>query len=409
MYKWHLENPIVELWKTNLSAISRICKLHIQISNVHMCVVPGPASQDAVFKSVYASPGLQCKGGLVGATKKNCPSPTILPIQIQIINSNDSACNSNTTSSNKASCRSRHAAGSHVDAAAAMPVVATTHLLDNGGSEAKGGDSEAGWRWRLIHPQLCVILAHATSAVHASLFAIATGTNVATSPWWSMWWMLTQKTWPLYIFVPWILQYTLHMACRIELDFNTTGDLFRQWTQYSSFFNVVESLQSHFILTMSHWSSGLPVCFPSQGTQVQIPRGYLCETGILLLALSRYIGDPDVIDHVWGGLRPEPSLGPHADNVIIPLDLTQLFSPGFMLVAGPPSSFTSDGVGCWGGALWRACILTSFSPCLTGPVDYLFASCHKGPRFKSPGGYLCETGILLLALSHYNVSNLPWF
>jgi hypothetical protein len=37
----------------------------------------------------------------------------------------------------------------------------------------------------------------------------------------------------------------------------------------------VESLQSHFILTMSHWSSGLPVCFPSQGTRVQIPRGVL--------------------------------------------------------------------------------------------------------------------------------------
>jgi hypothetical protein len=48
-----------------------------------------------------------------------------------------------------------------------------------------------------------------------------------------------------------------------------------------------------------------------------------------------------------------------------------------------------------------ACNLTSFSPCLTGPVDYLFASRHKGPRFKSPGGYLCETGILLLALSRY--------
>jgi hypothetical protein len=28
------------------------------------------------------------------------------------------------------------------------------------------------------------------------------------------------------------------------------------------------------------------------------PRGgYLCETGIVLLALSRYSGDPDVIDH----------------------------------------------------------------------------------------------------------------
>jgi hypothetical protein len=51
--------------------------------------------------------------------------------------------------------------------------------------------------------------------------------------------------------------------------------------------------------------------------------------------------------------------------------------------------------------LWRACNLTPFSPCLTGPVDYLFASHHKGLRFKYPGGYLCETGILLLALSCY--------
>ncbi len=36
-------------------------------------------------------------------------------------------------------------------------------------------------------------------------------------------------------------------------------------------------------------------------------------------------------------------------------------------------------------------------------MDYLFASHHKGPRFKSPGGYLCETGILLLVLSRYNI------
>jgi hypothetical protein len=112
------------------------------------------------------------------------------------------------------------------------------------------------------------------------------------------------------------------------------------------------------------------------------PGGYLCETGILLLALYRYIGDPDVIDHcgvVWGGPRPEASLGPRAHNVIIPLDLTQLSCPGFTLAAGLPSGFTTDGVGCWGGALWRARNLTSFSPCLTGPVDYPFASCHKGP------------------------------
>jgi hypothetical protein len=49
-------------------------------------------------------------------------------------------------------------------------------------------------------------------------------------------------------------------------------------------------------------------------------------------------------------------------------------------------------------ALWRACNLTSFSPCLTGPVDYLFASRHKGPRFN-----LCGTGILLLLLSRYSI------
>ncbi len=40
--------------------------------------------------------------------------------------------------------------------------------------------------------------------------------------------------------------------------------------------------------TMTHWSSGLPVCFPSWETRVQSPGGYLSETGILLLALSCY-------------------------------------------------------------------------------------------------------------------------
>ncbi len=57
-----------------------------------------------------------------------------------------------------------------------------------------------------------------------------------------------------------------------------------------------------------------------------------------------------------------------------------------MLAAGCPSS-------CWGGALCRACNLTVFTACLTGPVDYPFASRHEVPGFKSPGGYLCETGI----------------
>ncbi len=43
-------------------------------------------------------------------------------------------------------------------------------------------------------------------------------------------------------------------------------------------------------------------------------------------------------------------------------------------------------------ALWRACNLTLFSPCLTGPVDYLFASRHKGPGFKSPWGTCVKPG-----------------
>ncbi len=37
-----------------------------------------------------------------------------------------------------------------------------------------------------------------------------------------------------------------------------------------------------------------------KGHRFKSPGGYLCETGILLLMLSRYIGDPDVIDHQQG-------------------------------------------------------------------------------------------------------------
>ncbi len=68
------------------------------------------------------------------------------------------------------------------------------------------------------------------------------------------------------------------------------------------------------------------------------------------------------------------------------------FLSQFHVTAGLLSGFTTDGVGCWGGALWRACNLTLFSPCLTGPVDYLFASRHDGPGFKSPGGTYVKPG-----------------
>ncbi len=149
----------------------------------------------------------------------------------------------------------------------------------------------------------------------------------------------------------------------------------------------MESLQSHCIHTQSHWSSGSTLCFLSRGTWVQSPGGYLCETGILLLALSCYIGDADLIDHcglVWGGLRPELSLGCCADNVIIPPDPTQLFYPGFTLAAGSPSSFITDIVGCWVGSpvesLQSLCIHTQ-SHWSSG---YCFPS--WGTWVQSPGG-----------------------
>ncbi len=63
----------------------------------------------------------------------------------------------------------------------------------------------------------------------------------------------------------------------------------------------MESLQSHFILTMSHWSSGLPVCFLSQGTQVQIPRGVLMwnrDSPVSVVSLHWWPR------HDWSSLQP---------------------------------------------------------------------------------------------------------
>jgi hypothetical protein len=98
---------------------------------------------------------------------------------------------------------------------------------------------------------------------------------------------------------------------------------------------------------------------------------------------------PDsVISLHWS--PPKPSLGCCADNVIIPVDLTQLFCPSFILAGGPPSSFTTDIVGCWGGALWRTCNLTAHSS--TGPVVHPFASRHEGPGFNPQGGTYVKPG-----------------
>ncbi len=152
------------------------------------------------------------------------------------------------------------------------------------------------------------------------------------------------------------------------------------------------SLHSHHV-SLVQWSTRL---LPAMRNQVQSPGGFLCDTGILLLALSRYIGDPSVIDHcglVWGGALSRTITRPlyrQYDNPTwsyLAL-LSRFHAPG-------RSSFQLYNCHSrlMGGTLWRACNLTSFTPCLTGPVDYRFKSRHEEPGFN-PQGYLCETRIL---------------
>jgi hypothetical protein len=65
----------------------------------------------------------------------------------------------------------------------------------------------------------------------------------------------------------------------------------------------VQILQSHCIHTQFHLSSGVPACFLSWGTQVQSRGGDLCETGVLLLALSRYSSENIYVERLWDSTR----------------------------------------------------------------------------------------------------------
>ncbi len=109
----------------------------------------------------------------------------------------------------------------------------------------------------------------------------------------SLAWQCDNPTWSHTALLSWF-----HARCRSS---------FRLHNRHSRLLggSPVKSLQSHCIHTQFHWTSGSPDCFPSWGTRFQSPEGYLCGIGIFLLALSRYIGDPDKIDH-W----PHPRLSP---------------------------------------------------------------------------------------------------
>jgi hypothetical protein len=159
-------------------------------------------------------------------------------------------------------------------------------------------------------------------------------------------------------------------------------------------YQAVESLQSHFILTMSHWSSGLPVCFPSKGTRVQIPWEVLMwnwDSPVCVVSLNWWPR------HDWSFVASLKRASfwtitrPSCDNVIIPLDLTHLSCPGFTLTAGLPSGFATT-ESLLGESPVESLQSHFISPCLTSPVDYLFTSRHKGPGFKSPGGTYVKPG-----------------
>ncbi len=99
---------------------------------------------------------------------------------------------------------------------------------------------------------------------------------------------------------------------------------------------------------------------------------------------------------------PQLSLGPRADNVTVHLDLNSFpvlvsRSLQVFLLALQPTESAAGGEPCEEPAISH----DSHHVSLVQWTN-LFASRHKGHRFKSPGGYLCETGILLLALSRYS-------
>ncbi len=145
------------------------------------------------------------------------------------------------------------------------------------------------------------------------------------------------------------------------------------------------SLHSYTV-PLVQWSTRLLPVMRDPGS---IPRGVLMwnlDSPVSVVSLHSWPWCDDRYGLVWGGLCPEPSLGCRANNVIILLDLTQLFYPGFTLAEDPPSGFTTDIVGCRGGALWRACNLTAFTHSSTLPEGHLFGSRHVGSGFNPQGG-----------------------
>jgi hypothetical protein len=70
--------------------------------------------------------------------------------------------------------------------------------------------------------------------------------------------------------------------------------------QILNMYCIVEALQLH-SNTQPHWSSGSTICSLPRGAVVRVPGMYslLQWKQVLLLAMSRYIGDSDAIHDHW--------------------------------------------------------------------------------------------------------------
>jgi hypothetical protein len=136
------------------------------------------------------------------------------------------------------------------------------------------------------------------------------------------------------------------------------------------------------LTSFTHSSTGpvvQPVCFPSRGTWVQSPGGYLCETGILIVLLHWW---------PWRDWSLWPRLSRALSQTITRQSCRQCDNPTwshtvllsrFMLAAGPPYGFPADIVSCWGGG-GGSCNLTA-----SHTVPLVQWSTRFPPVMRDPG------------------------
>jgi hypothetical protein len=146
---------------------------------------------------------------------------------------------------------------------------------------------------------------------------------------------------------------------------------------------------------MSHWSSGLPVCFPSRGTQVQTPGGVLMwNQDSPVSVVSLHCWPRSDWSFLWCLRRSSSRIitRPSCQQCDNPTWSHTAFCPGFTLAAGLPSGFTTDGVGCWGDPCGEPAIslhsdhvsLAQWTICLL-PVTRDPGSNPQGGTYVKPG------------------------